>query len=376
MLNLNCLNPVQKEAVETIDGPLLILAGAGSGKTRVITYRIAYLIKEIGIHPQEILSVTFTNKAAGEMRERVISLLDGEGRNIWISTFHSACVRILHSNIERLGYKRNFVIYSAYEQEKLFKEVIKKLNITDSDLPISRIASKVSRAKNNLITCEEFGKLETNDFNDEKISKIYTQYQKRLKENNAMDFDDLIMQTVLLLNNNEDIRHHYQERFRYIMVDEYQDTNMAQYIFLKLLSGKYKNICVVGDDDQSIYGWRGADVANILNFEKDFPGAKIVRLEQNYRSTATILKAANCIIKNNKKRKGKNLWTDNSEGENITFYIGDNEIAEAYFVAGKIFSFVKNESMNWRDFAIFYRTHAQSRVLEDNLRRENIPYII
>ncbi|MBI5417266.1 UvrD-helicase domain-containing protein [Candidatus Poribacteria bacterium] len=376
MLNLDKLNTIQRNAVEIIQGPLLILAGAGSGKTRVITYRIVHLMEEYKINSNRILAVTFTNKAAQEMKARVISLLDGKNDCPLVSTFHSLCVRLLRSAAETVGYKQNFVIYSDYEQDKLVKEIYKKINIDDKFLPLSRVMAKISRAKNDLINAEEFSKKNIGDIYLEKIGEIYIQYQKKLKENNAMDFDDLIMLTVIALEKNENIRNYYQDRFQYIMVDEYQDTNMAQYRLLKILSEKHKNICVVGDDDQSIYEWRGANIANILNFEKDFHGAKIIRMEQNYRSTKTILEAANAVIQNNKMRKGKRLWTGNADGSKIVHFLGQNEIDEARFVAKTIIQFTKEKNKKWGDFAVFYRTHAQSRIIEDSLRNENMPYAI
>ncbi len=376
MLDLNKLNPIQKEAVEITDGPLLILAGAGSGKTRVITYRIAYLVEQKKVSPSQIIAVTFTNKAAHEMKERIIKLIDYKAKGIWISTFHSASIRILRNHTDLLGFNRNFVIYADYEQDKILKEILMRLNLSEKDMPPFRLKSYISRAKNDLITADEYYKLNQNDYYTEKIGKVYLSYQQKLKENNAMDFDDLIMNTVLLLKNNTNIRDYYQELFRYILVDEYQDTNIAQYNLLRLLADKNKNICVVGDDDQSIYQWRGANINNILNFEHDFPGAKIIRMEQNYRSTSTILKAANNVIKHNKMRKGKKLWTENEEGEKIIHFMVDNEIAESRFVAETISNSTKDGNKKLSDFAIFYRTHAQSRILEDGLREKNIPYKI
>ncbi|WP_026486628.1 DNA helicase PcrA [Caldanaerobius polysaccharolyticus] len=370
---IESLNEAQRSAVLTTEGPLLILAGAGSGKTRVITYRIAYLIKEKGISPYNILAITFTNKAAREMRERVEKLLGGEARDIWIMTFHAACVRILRRDIERIGYSRNFVIYDTSDQMALLKNCIKELNLNEKMYEPAVIMSAISRAKDKMIAPEDYLDAYGDDFRNRKIKDIYSLYQEKLKKNNALDFDDIILKTIQLFKSDPEVLDYYQRRFKYIMVDEYQDTNAAQYQFIKLLSSYHRNLCVVGDDDQSIYGWRGADIRNILDFEKDFENTTVVKLEQNYRSTKQILEAANEVVSNNKGRKPKRLWTVNGDGMPITVYTAVDEHDEAEYAVTRILEGVARGN-SFGSYAILYRTNAQSRVFEDVLNREGIPY--
>lgn len=370
------LNKEQQEAVLHKDGPLLILAGAGSGKTRVLTHRIAYLIDEYGVNPWNILAVTFTNKAAKEMRERVDNIVDYGAENIWVSTFHSTCVRILRRYIEALGYDRSFAIYDADDQRTLMKEICKYLSIDTKNIKERAILSAISSAKDKLISPERFAMEAQGDFIRQKYASAYTEYQKRLKANNALDFDDLICKTVELFESHPDILESYQERFLYIMVDEYQDTNTSQFRLIHLLSSKYQNLCVVGDDDQSIYKFRGANIHNILDFEKQFPNAKVIKLEQNYRSTKNILKAANEVIHNNLERKEKALWTDNEEGAPIHYCQLDTAYNEAEFVVNGIQEEIQKQKKAYSDFAILYRTNAQSRILEEKLVQSNIPYKI
>jgi DNA helicase II / ATP-dependent DNA helicase PcrA len=372
----NLLNREQYEAATTIQGQLLILAGAGSGKTRVLTYRIAHMLQDLAIYPSQILAITFTNKAAQEMRERVRSLVGDEVDNMWISTFHSSCVRILRREIDKLGYKKDFTIYDSYDQKTLVRQCMKELNINEKDLTEGEIISKIGSAKDNLLQPEQFKKQNELNFRENKIADIYMLYQKKLKSNNALDFDDLIFKTVELFKKNSDVLEFYQRKFKYIMIDEYQDTNRAQYEFVKLLAAMYKNICVVGDDDQAIYTWRGADIRNILDFEKDYPKAKVIKLEQNYRSKSNILDAANSVIKNNTERKDKALRTDSEAGDKIRLYRGFSDTDEADFVATQIKKQVKEEGRNYRDFAILYRTNAQSRIFEDIFIKRDIPYRI
>ena len=372
---LSGLNKEQVEAVTTTEGPLLILAGAGSGKTRVLTHRIAYLIKEKGVSPENILAITFTNKAAGEMKERLEKMVGYFGFQMWVSTFHSACVRILRRDIDLLGYKRSFTIYDAADQRSLLQEIIKEMNLDDKRFPARSIQETISRAKNQLYTPEMFDR-EASGYYNSKVAEIYYRYQERLKANNCLDFDDLIMQTVILFGQSSDILRYYQEKFKYVLVDEYQDTNHAQYMFVKLLTEVHRNLCVVGDDDQSIYGWRGADINNILDFEKDFPEAKVIKLEQNYRSTKNILAAANEVVRNNRGRKGKALWTENVQGDKVTICLVPSERAEAEFIAGEIKRLQYEENRSLNEFAVFYRTNAQSRVIEECFIREGISYTI
>ncbi|NLK01304.1 MAG: DNA helicase PcrA [Clostridia bacterium] len=371
---LENLNPKQREAAAHIDGPLLILAGAGSGKTRVLTHRIAYLIYK-GIPKENILAITFTNKAAEEMKERLVKLIGVGARDIWTSTFHSTCVRILRRNINFLGYKRNFVIYDSVDQRNLIKDVLKLLDLDEKRFPIRRMQDAISKAKNNLYTPEMYA-AEVSGFFDAKVAEVYSQYQEKLVENNALDFDDLLMQTVYLFSKNSEILEYYQKRFKYILVDEYQDTNYAQYMLVKLLSEKHRNLCVVGDDDQSIYGWRGADIKNILDFETDYPEAKVIKLEQNYRSSRNILQAASEVVKNNLGRKEKLLWTDGPPGEKIKVYLADNEKEEARFLAKEIAKFRQKNGKKLGEAAVLYRTNAQSRVIEEAFVFNNIPYNI
>lgn len=369
------LNEQQREAVYHTDGPLLILAGAGSGKTRVLTHRIAYLIGEKGVNPWNILAITFTNKAAGEMRERVDSLIDFGAESIWVSTFHSTCVRILRRYIDRIGYDTNFTIYDADDQKTLMKEVCRRLNIDTKVYKERSLLGAISSAKDEMITPSEFEMNAAGDFGQQKIAKVYWEYEKQLKANNALDFDDLLMKTVQLFQTNPDALTSYQERFRYIMVDEYQDTNTVQFKFVSLLAAKYQNLCVVGDDDQSIYKFRGANIKNILNFEKEFQSARVIKLEQNYRSTSNILNAANAVIRNNHGRKDKTLWTDNEEGERIHFRQFDTGYDEAEYVAEEVQKLVRDGGA-YNDFAVLYRTNAQSRLFEEKFVACNIPYKI
>lgn len=370
------LNPMQQEAVYHTEGPLLILAGAGSGKTRVLTHRIAYLIDEKKVNPWNILAITFTNKAAGEMRERVDDIVGFGSEQIWVSTFHSACVRILRRFADHLGYERNFVIYDTDDQKSVVKEICKRLNIDTKIYKERTIMSAISSAKNEMINAKEYALNVAGDFAKKRIADVYDEYEKVLYKNNAMDFDDLLVKTVEILRNNEDVLNYYQERFKYIMVDEYQDTNTVQFRLVSLLAGKYRNLCVVGDDDQSIYKFRGANIYNILNFEKEFPDAKVIKLEQNYRSTQTILDAANSVIRHNKGRKEKNLWTANEAGEKIAFHQYQNEYDEAYQVVDEIAQAVSRGKAHYNDYAILYRTNAQSRVLEEKFVARSIPYKI
>ncbi|MDQ2086598.1 DNA helicase PcrA [Herbivorax sp. ANBcel31] len=374
---LEGLNKEQKKAVLHVDGPLLILAGAGSGKTRVLTHRIAYLIGEINVHPASILAITFTNKAAKEMRERIDGLVGQFSDSIWVSTFHSMCVRILRRDIEKIYYDNNFVIFDYSDQQNVVKECLKELNLNDKNFPPKSMLSEIGRAKDELIAPEIFTKMYESDFRMSKIASIYELYQKKLKNNNALDFDDIIMLTIRLFVENPQILEYYQRKFKYILVDEYQDTNTAQYSLVSMLAQKNKNLCVVGDDDQSIYGWRGANIRNILDFEKEFKDTKVIKLEQNYRSTKTILEAANSVIKNNCGRKNKSLWTDNDKGDCIKLFQCNNEHEEAYFIANEIKKRLnKEENVRLRDFAVLYRINAMSRVIEEILMKEGITYKI
>lgn len=369
------LNGPQKEAVLHTDGPLLILAGAGSGKTRVLTHRIAYLIDEKGVNPWNILAITFTNKAAEEMRQRVDSLVNFGAESIWVSTFHSMCVRILRRFIDRLGYETRFTIYDTDDQKTLMKEVCRKVDIDTKVFKERSLLSAISSAKNEMILPDEFELNAGGDFGQQKIAKVYREYEAQLKSNNALDFDDLLVKTVQLLETQPDVLEYYQERFRYIMVDEYQDTNTVQFRLVSLLAGKYKNLCVVGDDDQSIYKFRGANIRNILDFEHEFPDAHVIKLEQNYRSTGNILDAANGVISNNKGRKEKTLWTDNGEGEKVHLRQFDTAYDEAEFIAEDIRREVR-EGASYNDNAVLYRTNAQSRLFEEKFIAMNIPYKI
>lgn len=369
------LNEKQLEACCTTDGPLLILAGAGSGKTRVITHRIAYLIDEKSVNPYNILAITFTNKAAAEMRERVDNLVGFGAESVWVSTFHSMCVRILRKHIEKIGGTSSFTIYDASEQKTVVKEVLKYLQLDPKLYPERAMLSAISKAKEGYMTPDDYEKEHAASFRDQKIAEVYREYQKRLQSNNALDFDDLIFKTIFLFETNPDVLDEYQTRFRYIMVDEYQDTNHTQFILVKMLAAKYRNLCVVGDDDQSIYKFRGANIYNILNFEEEYPDAKVVKLEQNYRSKANILNSANAVIANNEGRKDKRLWTEQEDGEKVTFTRYGTEYEEANGVASRIKT-LKNQGVSLDDIAILYRTNAQSRVLEEKLLYENLPYKI
>lgn len=370
------LNKEQYEGATTIDGQVLILAGAGSGKTRVLTYRMAHMIEDLGIYPYKILAITFTNKAAKEMKDRVKKLVGDKAEDMWISTFHSTCVRILRREIEHLGYKKNFTIYDSSDQKTLITECMKSLDINDKDINPREVMGKISRAKDKMQGPESFKREFESNFRENKIADVYLMYQKKLKENNAMDFDDLISKTVELFKKNSDILEFYQRKFQYIMVDEYQDTNGAQYELVKLLAAKYKNLCVVGDDDQCIYMWRGADVSNILDFEKDYPNAKVIKLEQNYRSKDNILQAANTVIKNNANRKSKVLRTEQESGDKIKIYRAFDDKSEGDFVSKVIADLKLKEKRKYDDFAILYRTNAQSRIFEESLRRRGIAYKI
>ena len=364
------LNPMQKEAVLHTEGPLLILAGAGSGKTRVLTHRIAYLIEEKEVNPWNILAITFTNKAAGEMRERVDSLVGFGAESIWVSTFHSTCVRILRRYIEHLGYTTSFSIYDSDDQKTLMKQVFKTLDIDTKQYKERSVLGIISSVKDKLISPEGFLLNAGQDFRQKKVGEIYREYQNQLKKNNALDFDDLIVKTVELFQNDSQILDYYQERFRYIMVDEYQDTNTAQFKLISLLASKYGNLCVVGDDDQSIYRFRGADIENILSFEQTFPGARVIKLEQNYRSTQNILDAANGVIRHNRGRKEKSLWTANGTGDEILFKQFDDARDEADYIARQI----RDSEFSYQDQAVLYRTNAQSRLLEERCIFYNVPY--
>lgn len=370
------LNEKQQEAVYHTQGPLLILAGAGSGKTRVLTHRIAYLIEECGVNPWNILAITFTNKAAGEMRQRVDDLVEFGSESIWVSTFHSMCVRILRRYIDRLGYDTNFTIYDADDQKTLMKDICKYLQIDTKVYKERTLLGVISSAKDEMISPEEYRIQAEGDFGRLKIAEVYAEYEKQLKANNALDFDDLLVKTVHLLKTQPDVLEYYQDRFRYIMVDEYQDTNTVQFHLVSTLAGKHKNLCVVGDDDQSIYKFRGANIKNILNFESYFPEAKVIKLEQNYRSTSNILDAANAVIKNNHGRKEKSLWTENGQGDLVEFRQFDNAFDEAEYAVNEIAKEVRSGRRSYKDFAVLYRTNAQSRMFEEKLVVSNIPYKI
>ncbi|MBO5372705.1 MAG: DNA helicase PcrA [Lachnospiraceae bacterium] len=370
------LNEPQKEAVLHTEGPVLILAGAGSGKTRVLTHRTAYLIEEKGVNPYNIMAITFTNKAAGEMRERINTMVGYGSESIWVTTFHSTCVRILRRHIDRLGFDTNFTIYDADDQKTLMKDICKRLEIDTKRFKEKMFLSVISSAKDEMIGPTEFTLNATGDYAKEMQAKVYREYQQALKKNKALDFDDLIFYTVELFKTDAQVLEHYQERFRYIMVDEYQDTNTAQFQLIHLLAGKYRNLCVVGDDDQSIYKFRGANIYNILNFEKYFSDAKVIKLEQNYRSTQNILDAANSVIANNRGRKEKRLWTANGVGEKIALRQFENGYDEADFVAKDITEKVYKQNFSYKDCAILYRTNAQSRLFEEKFVVSNIPYKI
>lgn len=374
MSKYDTLNPMQQEAVYHTEGPLLVLAGAGSGKTRVLTHRIAYLIEEKGVDPWNIMAITFTNKAAAEMRERVDKIVGFGSESIWVSTFHSSCVRILRRHIEYLGYSTNFTIYDGDDQKTLMKQIFKKMDVDPKQYKERAVLAKISSAKDEMMTPEEYELNAGGDFREKKIAQIYREYQKELKKNNALDFDDLILKTVELFENVPEVLNYYQEKFRYIMVDEYQDTNLVQFKLVDLLAKKYKNLCVVGDDDQSIYKFRGANIENILSFEKAFPGARVIKLEQNYRSSQNILNAANEVIRNNRGRKDKTLWTANEEGSLPRFLQFDTAYEEADAIAREIQKKAAEKACDYSEFAVLYRTNAQSRLLEEKFILHSIPY--
>lgn len=377
MLNLlDELNPKQREAVNQIDGPCLVIAGAGSGKTKVLTYKIAHLIDNCGVKPWNILAITFTNKAANEMKERVQNLIGDAINDIWLGTFHSICVKILRKFIDRLGYDSSFAIFDTADQKTLVKKCLKELDIDSKIFTEKSVINEISNAKNMMIKPDDYLLRNKGDYRKEKIGKIYSLYQKKLKENNAVDFDDIINLTIDLLLENEDILEYYSDKFKYILVDEYQDTNKSQFKLVSILAKKNMNIMVVGDNDQGIYSFRGADISNILNFEKDFAGTKIVKLEQNYRCTGNILKVANEVIKNNTTKYDKKLWTENDEGELPFIYTGKDEYDEASFITTKIEEIKNNDNFKYSDFAVLYRMNAQSRAIEDIFMREGIPYKI
>lgn len=367
------LNDKQQKAVLTTQGPLLIMAGAGSGKTKVLTHRIAYLIEEKEINPWNILAITFTNKAAREMKERVIALLGRAGEDVWVSTFHSMCVRILRRDIDLIGYQRNFTILDASDQLTLMKRIVKEEDLDPKKYEPRSLINAISQAKNELLTPRAYEERYTGFF-EKIVAKCYHRYQKELRHNQSMDFDDLIMLTTQLLQKNPETLAYYQQKFQYIHVDEYQDTNHAQYTLVQMLSERFKNLCVVGDADQSIYGWRGADMQNILNFEKDYSDAKVILLEQNYRSTKNILKAANDVIQNNQERKKKELWTDNEPGEKIVYYRGQTDREETQYIVSKIQEISSETQGSYGDFCILYRTNAMSRLVEEMLLKANLPY--
>ncbi len=370
---LEQLNPMQREAVGKLEGPLLVMAGAGSGKTKVLTCRIANLL-EHGVAPYRILAITFTNKAAAEMRERVDRLVGSEAKDVWLSTFHSFCARLLRYEIESLsGYNKNFVIYDASDSKTIVKQCLKDLDLDEKQYPPNQIQATISDAKNQMILPDAFSRMAEN-FHRQKIAEVYEKYQENLRKNNALDFDDLLLLAVRLLQENGDVREKYQTRFRYILVDEYQDTNGAQYQLTKILAEKHRNLCVVGDADQSIYGWRGADIRNILDFEKDYPDAAVIRLEQNYRSTKTILAAANAVIEHNLNRKPKSLWTQNADGEPILTYCAANEKEEAAFIGREIARMHQADGISYGDIAVLYRTNVQSRAIEESFMRAGLPY--
>jgi len=371
-MDLTALNPMQRLAAETLEGPVLILAGAGSGKTRTLTYRIANLMAH-GVQPWRVLALTFTNKAAREMRERVEKLVGADAGEMWLGTFHSVCVRILRKDIEKLGYQRSFTIYDEDDQNRIIKDAIKVLSLDESKIPVREIRSKISDAKNRMLTPDEWFQESPRDYQSQQIHDIFNYYEGRLRAANALDFDDLLLRTLQLFVEHPPVLDYYRQRFQYVHVDEYQDTNAAQYEFIRLITEESRNLCVVGDDDQSIYGWRGADIRNILDFEKDFPDAKVIKLEQNYRSTSNILDAANQVIAHNRGRKEKMLWTDEGEGEKIRLYSAGDEREEAAWICEQIRKMQKM-SIPFSQMAVLYRMHAQSRVIEEMFMRAGIPY--
>ena len=370
------LNPRQKEAVIATEGPCLVIAGAGSGKTKVLTYKISYLMKEKNVKPWNILAITFTNKAANEMKERVQALVGDAINDIWLGTFHSICVRILRKFIDRIGFDHSFAIFDTTDQKTLIKNCLKELNIDTKLFTEKSVLSEISNAKNDMLTPEKYEERANGDYRKEIISKVYYLYQKKLKENNAIDFDDIINFTINILTDNADVLEYYSEKFKYVLVDEYQDTNKSQFMLVSILASRYGNITVVGDNDQSIYRFRGADITNILNFEKDFPGSKIIKLEQNYRCTGNILKTANAVIKHNQNKYEKKLWTENEEGALPFIFCGEDEYEEASFIVQEINKLKREEYYKYSDFVVLYRMNSQSRAIEDILRREDIPYKI
>ncbi|MFQ6112998.1 MAG: ATP-dependent helicase, partial [bacterium] len=372
---LESLNPVQRKAVRCTQGPVLILAGAGSGKTRVLTHRVAYLLEKKGVKPWQILAVTFTNKAANEMKGRILKLSKGLGKEIWIGTFHSICARILRVEGERLGFGRNFLIFDRQDQSNFIKDVMNEMNISPRQYPPEAILARITGAKNMYVRPDEYSSVARDRF-EETVALIYHQYQRKLKENNTMDFDDLLVNLIYLFEQFPQVLNKYQTRFNYILVDEYQDVNRTQYLLLRMIASKHRNLCVVGDDDQSIYRWRGADIRIILDFERDYPDCKVFHLEQNYRSTQNILNAANSVVKNNFRRHEKVLWTEKEFGEKVTAIVVDDEISESLTLAEIIKNELTQHGRNFCDFAVLYRTNAQSRVLEDALRTTGIPYVV
>ena len=370
------LNNKQKEAVLQTEGPCLVIAGAGSGKTKVLTHKIAYLMAEKNVLPWNILSITFTNKAANEMKQRVENLVGEAAKDIWMGTFHSICVRILRKFIDRIGFDSSFIIFDTSDQKTLIKDCLKALNIDDKMFTDRSVLAEISNAKNEMLEPKAYSIKYAGDYRKSKIAEIYEIYQKRLKENNAIDFDDIINYTIKILKENIDVLEYYTEKFKYVLVDEYQDTNKAQFTLVSILASKYGNITVVGDNDQGIYSFRGADITNILNFEKDFPGTTIIKLEQNYRCTGNILKAANAVIKHNENKYDKKLWTENEEGNLPQIYQGEDEYDEATYIVEQINHLKTQEYYKHSDFAILYRMNSQSRAIEDILRREDIPYKI
>lgn len=373
---LESLNNRQKEAVVTTEGPCLVIAGAGSGKTKVLTHKIAYLMTQKYVKPWNILAITFTNKAANEMKQRVENIVGDAAKDIWMGTFHSICVRILRKYIDRIGFDNSFLIFDTQDQKTLMKDCLKALKVDDKLFTDRSVLYEISNAKNDMLEPRAYKVKYEGDFRKETIGQIYELYQRRLKENNAIDFDDIINYCIKILTENEDVLNYYTEKFKYVLVDEYQDTNKAQFQLVSILASKYGNITVVGDNDQGIYSFRGADITNILNFEKDFPGTKIIKLEQNYRCTGNILKAANAVIKNNQVKYDKKLWTENEEGSMPTIFSGDDEYNEAKYIAEQINSLKREEYYKFSDFAILYRMNSQSRAIEEILRREDIPYKI
>ncbi len=375
MIILDGLNPAQREAVEAVEGPVLILAGAGSGKTRALTHRIAYLIEGKGVDPASVLALTFTNKAAGEMKERVERLLGRSGRGMWVGTFHSVCARILRAEAEHVGLDRNFAIYDSDDQLTLVRRAISALEVSDRQYPPAQVRGRISRAKNAMVGPAEFARSAGNIY-EQTVAKVYQHYQREIRRSNALDFDDLIVEPVHLFQEHPEVLARYRERFRFLMIDEYQDTNRPQYLLTKLIADGRRNICCVGDDDQSIYRFRGADLRNILDFERDYPEAKVIRLEQNYRSTQTILDAGNAVISHNKGRKGKTLWTERTGGEKVVLFRCANEREEARAILDAVRTLRGTAGRTLRDFALLYRTNAQSRALEDEFRRAAVPYVI